>query len=345
MQFTLSTLFLIIFNMAATLALFGSFGMIIVFYIFLNTLLLHLSKTISRGVAYILVLNFFVLVLLLLPAISPATQAAQRAACVNNLKQINLALLSYHDAYKHFPPINICDKNGKPLMSWRVAILPFMEYNALYDSLKKDESWNSPTNAALVGKVKLPELICPSAYYDVNNCSTDYVAVIGPGTAWHSDGPVKLSNLPDGGSHTVMLIEAANSDVHWAEPRDLTLEEALERMKTGKGLRISTAHPSVINVLFADGHVSALRSKMPFSLWKKILAGEIKDPDALDWDDSAPDMVDVSINPMPHEPGRWAIILGVIVWLISVALLFTRAIKSRPKPDEITQHTQINADE
>ena len=202
-----------------------------------------------------------------------------------------------------------------------------MEYGSLYDSFIKEKPWNSHDNNA-VFKQALPDYQCPSDHREKEDCFTDYIALIGPGTAWHEDGPVKLSDLPDGGSHTVAVVEVVDSGVHWAEPRDLAVEEALEGLKTGKGLRISTAHPSVINVLLADGVVRALPARMPFSLWKKILDGEATDWD--NFDESAPDMVDVSIA--PPEPGKWLIILSLIVWLFSVALLFRRAVKSRRKP-------------
>ncbi len=277
---------------------------------------------------------------LLTPAIAHAPEAARRAACIDNLKLIGSALHNYHDANKHFPPIYICDKDGKPLLSWRVEILPILDYGNIYDSLKKDEPWNSPNNGKLINKFCIPEYLCPSDFTISSIYFTSYVAVIGPGTAWREDGKVKLSDLPDGGKHTVIAVEAVDSGVHWAEPRDLTVEEAIEGLKTGKGLRISTAHPSVINVLFADGNVRQLPAKMPISLWKKLLAGEILDLDNIEdqIDPTALDMVNVSIGPIDRSPGKWTvilIILGVFVWLLSVLLLFRRAIKSRPKLAEM----------
>ncbi len=206
-----------------------------------------------------------------------------------------------------------------------------MEYDNIYKRLKKDELWNSPYNLKLLDQFPRSIYICPSVPRFESDPTTNYMAVIGPGTAWRKDGPVKRSDLPDRGSHTVMAVEVVDSGVHWAEPRDLTVEEALEGLKTGKGLRISTAHPGVINVLFADGSVRCLPAKMPYSTWEKLLAGEVRDFENLgQFDESAPDMVDVTV--LQPEPGKWKFILSAVVWLFSVALLFRRAIKSRQKP-------------
>ncbi len=251
----------------------------------------------------------------------------------------------YHDANKHFPPTIVCDKDGKPLFSWRVEILPMMENSGIYNQLKKNEPWNSPYNLKLLDQFPRSIYNCPSVPRYESDPTTNYVAVIGPGTVWRKDRPVERSDLPDGGSHTVMAVEVVDSGVHWAEPRDLMVEEALEGLKTGKGLRISTSHPGAINVLFADGAVRSLSAKMPFSSWEKLLAGDVKDIDYLDVDESAPDMVDVYV--LPSQPSKWLVILSIIVWLLSVILLFRRAIKSRPKPETTIQNlqmTQINAD-
>ena len=283
----------------------------------------------------LLIIIFGIGFAILLPASSSSHEASRPVTCINNLKQIGLALHNYHDANGHFPSANICDKNGKPLLSWRVEILPMMEYGKIYDSLNKDEPWNSPHNAKILN-YKLPEFFCPR---DTNkdDLSTSYIAIIGPGTAWREDGPVKLSDLPDGGKLTIMAVEVVDSGVHCAEPRDITVDEALEGLKTGKGLRISTVHNNRINILFANAAVCPLPARMPISLWKKLLAGEVKDIDNIEEqiDKSASDIVDISVYAPPYEPGKWKIILGAIVWLLSVGLLFHRALKSRPKPVKI----------
>ena len=65
--------------------------------------------------------------------------SATQTQTANNMKQLGLAMHSYHDAYRNLPPAAICDKDGKPLLSWRVAILPFVEGQALYREFKLDE--------------------------------------------------------------------------------------------------------------------------------------------------------------------------------------------------------------
>jgi hypothetical protein len=332
MQFTLSTIFLIFFNVAASLALCGPFGSWVSASMLLAALALNKSSPWWNAIAPVM---FIIFIGVICPGaiwsrIYNKDDMMRHSACMSNLKLCGSALHDYYGANKHFPPVYTRDDNGKPLFSWRVEILQMPKYEPLDNSLKKDEPWNSPNNIKALDQIKFVRYKCPSAAPNEKDYSTNYMAVIGPGTAWREDGTVKLVDLPDGGSHTVMLVEVVNSGVHWAEPRDLTVDEALEGLKTGKGVRISTAHSQFISVLFADGEVRALPSKMPISLWKKILAGEVTDLDNIESkiDTFAADMVDVSINP---EPSKWPIILGVIVWLFSVVLLFRRAIKSRVK--------------
>src|SRR5262249_15697822 len=77
-----------------------------------------------------------------------------RQQSVNNLKQIMLALHSFHDTYNRLPPTAICDKNtGKPLLSWRVAILRYIDAADVYEQFKLDEPWDGPNNKKLLEKI------------------------------------------------------------------------------------------------------------------------------------------------------------------------------------------------
>jgi hypothetical protein len=80
------------------------------------------------------------------------SSVSQRQRSLNNLKQILLAFHNYHDAYGYFPS-DIRGKDGKPLLSWRVAILPFIEQDALYRAFKLDEPWDSEHNLKLLAQM------------------------------------------------------------------------------------------------------------------------------------------------------------------------------------------------
>ena len=102
-----------------------------------------------------------VIVALCLPAIQSAREAARRSQCVNNLKMIALAMHNYHSTNNAFPRPAITDAKGKPLLSWRVAILPFIDQQALYNRFKLDEPWDSPHNKELLKEMPATYL-CPT---------------------------------------------------------------------------------------------------------------------------------------------------------------------------------------
>ena len=105
--------------------------------------------------------------------------------CQNNLQQIGMALQAYHHEYGSFPPAFVADANGKPLYSWRVLILPFLDQGDLANQIRRDEAWDGPNNAK---STQIPLFIfdCPSDSQLAKSLPalTSYVAVVGPHTAW-----------------------------------------------------------------------------------------------------------------------------------------------------------------
>ena len=89
-----------------------------------------------------------------LPAVSSAQAAGQRVASANNLRQIAMAMLTYVTINnEYFPPAYSADKTtGKPLLSWRVAILPYLGEETLYRQFHLDEPWNSEHNMRLIAR-------------------------------------------------------------------------------------------------------------------------------------------------------------------------------------------------
>ena len=132
----------------------------------------------------------------------PARQAAIRSQCVNNEKQIGLAIHNYIARHDSFPPAYTRDKAGKPLLSWRVLILPYIEQDALYKEFHLDESWDSPHNRALISKMPATYR-CPGESGELaGQGKTRYLAPRGKATIFGGSDPVKLRDVTDGTSNT-----------------------------------------------------------------------------------------------------------------------------------------------
>jgi hypothetical protein len=179
----------------------------------------------------------------------------------NNLKQLLIALHNLHDANNELPPAAICDRAGRPLLSWRVAILPYIEQEALYKQFKIEEPWDSPHNKTLIEKMPLTFTVEGKSAGPSG--TTHYQAIVGPGTAWEVQpqlgGPfgrrgLRLPAFTDGTSMTIMLAEAADPVV-WSKPEDVTFD--------GKQLpRFGGVVKNGFNVGLADGSVTFVRQSV-----------------------------------------------------------------------------------
>jgi hypothetical protein len=156
---------------------------------------------------------------LLLPAIQAAREAARRNQSMNNMKQIELAMLNYHDAKRKFPPAASVGKDGKPGLSWRVHILPYIEEQGLYQQFHLDEPWDSPHNNALIPR--MPEIYAsPNSLVDKEG-RTVYLTPRGPDTVFPEDQQLTLQGITDGTSRTIALLEVSDkSAVIWTKPDD-----------------------------------------------------------------------------------------------------------------------------
>jgi len=163
-----------------------------------------------------------ILVALLLPAVQAAREAARRVACTNNMKQIGLAMYSYEQKYGCFPPAFIPDKDGKPLHSWRVLVLPYLGQQALYAQYRFDEPWDGPHNRTLASQ--MPSVYACPTDMPPGGSVTSYAMLVGPHAI--STGPKgrSSSEIKDGLSNTIMVAEAADAGINWMEPRDLNTE-------------------------------------------------------------------------------------------------------------------------
>jgi hypothetical protein len=196
-------------------------------------------------------------------------RASLRSQCKNNLKQIGLALHNYADTYGSFPPAYIADENGRPMHSWRVLILPYLDQAPLYNQYRFDEPWDGPNNRKLASTI-LAVFNCPSDDHGgTGNASTmtNYVAIVGPETPWPERGATKIRDITDGTSATLLVVEVANSGIHWMEPRDLHVVQMAPTVNAKSGQGISSRHTGGAQSLIADGAVRFV----PESLSAEIL--------------------------------------------------------------------------
>jgi hypothetical protein len=207
-----------------------------------------------------------ILIVLILPEVKKAQEKADRTQSANNLKQIWKGIKDYHDAHGHLPPAAAYGKDGEPLYSWRVLLLPFLGEQDLYSQFRLDEPWDGPNNKPLLAKMPLvyahPTQGKPKEPYD-----TYYQVFVGGGAVFQvgaNSKPLTLTEIetpPDGRgtSNTLLVIEAANP-VPWTKPQDLPYTPSKPLPKLG-GLypRQGTGYL----FLMADGTVHGAYRGMP----------------------------------------------------------------------------------
>ena len=196
-----------------------------------------------------------VAVALLLPAVQSAREAARRAQCSNNLKQIMLGMMKHENGHKALPARAIVNQAGTPILSWRVAILPFIGELDLHTKFRLNEPWDSPHNKALLAE--MPAIYrCPSCPV-TDPTHTNYHVYGGPGTLLEASRGVKLNEITDGTSTTISVVESKHG-VPWTKPEDIPFDP------NGQIIPGSAFHPGLFNAAFADGSVKPI--KLPVDL-------------------------------------------------------------------------------
>jgi type II secretory pathway pseudopilin PulG len=195
-----------------------------------------------------------ILVALLLPAVQAAREAARRNQSLNNLKQVVLASMNYYDKYGKNPPYATFSDDGKPLLSWRVHVLPFMGEEKLYNEFHLNEPWDSEHNRTLINRM-------PNTFQNPNLAEpgqTNYLAVLGKECIFDgTEEGTTLRQITDGTSNTVMFLEADSSHaVPWTKPSDWNYDAKNFKVGLG-GLR-----PGGWLAAFADGSVRFVDNKM-----------------------------------------------------------------------------------
>jgi hypothetical protein len=207
------------------------------------------------------------------PAPRGPAEYGQSVQSRDNLKKLGLAFHNYHDMRDHFPK-DITDKSGRPVLSWRVAILPYLDQEYLYSQFKLDEPWDSEHNRRL-----LPHMpaVLRAPVQARKAFDTYYQAVAGPGAIFDPGAAVKLLDVADGTSNTLLLVEAG-TPVPWAKPADIPFNPAK------RPLALEGPYTDAIHVVCGDGSTHRMKPKPDADLLTAFITrdgGEIIEENSL----------------------------------------------------------------
>lgn len=217
----------------------------------------------------------------LFPAVPMARESARRTQCKNHLKQLGLALHNFHDEHGQLPGFAA----GEPPVSWRVALLPYIDAKPVFDEYDTRQEWDSDKNVPVI--VRRPYgFDCPSkrttpksttaTKETMHEWPTSYVMPAGPGTVSSREQGVRWKDITDGRASTLLVVEACGLGIVWTEPRDfdtVTQPVGINLKGTGKtdspGL-LSSYHLGGAQVVMADGSARFVSEKIDPQLLKRL---------------------------------------------------------------------------
>lgn len=232
----------------------------------------------QRGNQVILELDSQQLASTLQPAFAAATNAADRQAAMHRLKTIAIAMHNHHSAVKdangkhRFPDAASMSPDGKPLLSWRVHVLPYLDQEALYREFHLDEPWDSEHNKKLIERM-------PDVYrlpgVKVAEGKTCVLLPVGQSTIYAKGQGQQIREITDGTSNTILAVEADDEHaVIWTAPEDLPYDS--EKPSAGLGRHYGDGFLALV----ADGSVRFLPASIEEQQLKALFSpagGEVID--------------------------------------------------------------------
>lgn len=226
MSFRLWTIFYVFALVATAMATFGGWGILVAITVLTCWLVMFRGSPTQRRlvVAFVVTaLGVLCIIFFLVPSVSTARPLARRMSCYNNLAQVARAIINHDSNIGYLPPLATTDPNGNQLFSWRAAILTRIEAEAVSNLIDATKPWDAAANVP-ASRTSIVILQCP----EHGNTTTNYFAVCGPQTAWGDGDSRSIRDIGDGPENTILLIEAHLPITSWAQPIDLTFDEALD---------------------------------------------------------------------------------------------------------------------
>jgi prepilin-type N-terminal cleavage/methylation domain-containing protein/prepilin-type processing-associated H-X9-DG protein len=229
-----------------------------------------------------------IMIAISLPAVQAAREASRRNGCLNNVKNIGIALHSFHDAKRTFPMGS--DMVTQTEHAWSTHILPYLEEQALYRRFDFKKRWNDAASNKAAGETDLSIYRCPSATL-FHPGKQDYGGIVGTNLTGLPFGhgpkeafgcgtiiictkeqkrPVAERHIIDGLSKTICVAESIDRTSEadgglWACGRNC-IGQIDEEVSTVIGSGAYTIHTVGVNALFADGHTTLLTDQLDFEI-------------------------------------------------------------------------------
>ena len=185
----------------------------------------------------------------------PGSGGAANARTQNNMKQIAIAMHNYHDTYGALPSAAVLGKKGKPLLSWRVQVLPYVEQAALFQQIKLDEPWDSVHNKKVFDDNPMPKVFEVPGTTKPGEKNTHMQVFRGNGAMFDLVKGVKFAEVADGLSNTIM-VATAKTAVPWMKPDDMEFDPKTDP----RDLMLYIGGQT--NISFGDGSVRILKKSV-----------------------------------------------------------------------------------
>jgi len=209
-----------------------------------------------------------VLIGLLLPAVQNVREAARRTSCLNNLRQIDIALQNHHSAHAAFPVggTSSSTSGGQTQIAWSAFLLPFIEQNNVWKKIDFKQAFDSPANQEAAMEV-IPGYVCPSSQRGRQLADgsgpCDYGGMFGERITSPNNPPKGLMlygkalshrDIPDGSSNTIIVAEDSDfGDGQWINGRNIFDQAFAINEAPAFENDIRSNHPGGANAAFADG--------------------------------------------------------------------------------------------
>ena len=196
-----------------------------------------------------------------LPVVRSNQLKQYRAQSNTHLQRIAQAMRAYHDAYNSYPPAYIPDSNGRPMHSWRVLLLPYLDEMAIYGRYDFNKPWDEQ-DPAIEAPLEMPAVYSSPADEDGQvEGHTSFVVIVGNRTMFPGARAIRSEQIRDGLSATIMVVERHNSQIPWYQPEDLRSEKMRFEVN-GRGQEVASNHTGGAWLVMANGKTYFVREQL-----------------------------------------------------------------------------------